>query len=58
MTTCYTLLASRRPDDLGPCVAYLLTQTNLALIGLATVATVGSLVILGLLGLRALVRVT
>ena len=53
MSACYTLLASRRPDDLGPCVAYLLTQTNLALIGLATVATLGSLVIVGLLGLRA-----
>ena len=50
------LIASRRPDDLGPCVAYLVSQSNLALTGLATVATIGCLLVLAFMGLRELVR--
>ena len=56
MTTCMVLIASRRPDDLGPCVAYLVSQSNLALTGLATVATLGCLLVLAFMGLRELVR--
>ena len=39
-----------------PRVAYLVSQSNLALTGLATVATIGCLLVLAFMGLRELVR--